>query len=204
MSFIRSLALGLAAGLSAALSGDPFGSGGVLFSDDFNREDSATTLGAPWTTLGGSVWGIASEQARLVTSGTIDIAYVDAGSPNVRITVTLAAHDTLWNWRIAGRIVDEDNYIRLAIPGSSGDGNFYLTRVTGGAGTDLDSGAVTVIAGDTFALEFDDEDNIKVYHNDVEVGAATDAQGSAASLHGLESGNGNTALRYDNVVISAT
>lgn len=174
----------------------------ILFQDDFNRADSALTLGAPWVTGGTSVWGISTNRAYLATSGAPDIAYVDAGTANVRVTATVAVLDTLWNWWLVCRVVDGSNYFKVQVPGAGSDGNFYLTRVTADVGTDIDSGAITVSAGDTISLECSGN-AIKVYHNAVEVGSATDAQGNTAELHGMGAGNGNGTQRWDNFVITA-
>jgi hypothetical protein len=41
----------------------------ALFSDDFNRAD-ASTLGAPWVTLGNEVWGVSNNKAKLLADCT--------------------------------------------------------------------------------------------------------------------------------------
>lgn len=98
------------------------------FSDDFNRADSAVTLGASWEFLAG-IWGISSNAAYIATmayGGASDaIAVHDFGSPNVEQQITCSAADSYPS--IAMRAESETNFIKFFY----GGGVFGLGHKTG-------------------------------------------------------------------------
>lgn len=191
MSFIRSLALGLTAGLSAALSGDPFGGRTLLFADDFDRADSALTLGDPWVATGGSVWGIGTAAARHV-SGAGTTASVDVGADNVEIEATFGpfGHQQGLCARDNGtqRVV-------LLVEGSAIKLYEYLAFFD-----EKGSFAGSFGAGDTFALKVVG-DQASAYYNGTLVLTVTLTTLLTGTSHGLMGMSGGDERRWDSFKI---
>ena len=66
----------------------------ALFADDFNRADSASTLGANWTVAGSLVWGTQSNKAYAPTISAFGMATHDCGEADIDYTVDVELNST--------------------------------------------------------------------------------------------------------------
>lgn len=167
----------------------------TAFTDDFNRADSATTLGSPWQVLSGSapghppVWGISTNQAYVVSTYVASstaydsIAYIDSDGGEFDISVTMA---TLGNTNSTGLVFRMD---------STGSSYFKFDRqdlywVSGGtetrdnSGTLSAGGANTWVSGDTVRVTGVGT-RLTFYVNGVSIGYVDRTENQTEGRHGL-------------------
>lgn len=138
----------------------------LLLSDDFTRADSALTLGSAaiggaWTvgsnTDGGTlpVWGISSNQAYLVSTGTnVDRhAWLEAGVPDGRLLVTLVTANPEASVKagLLFRRVDANNFWMARVNNSTDQ--LLLEKRVAGTVTAVQTVALVLAAGQTIALQ---------------------------------------------------
>lgn len=107
------------------------------FTDLFNRADSNTTLGSPWTVpTAGATWGIASNAAYL-PSGTSGAIAIQPGSVDGEATITCKQCDAAVG--VVMRCADDNNYYLAQM--QFGTNNVQLYKRVAGSFTQL--GATT-------------------------------------------------------------
>lgn len=154
------------------------------FADSFTRQDSSTTLGAPWLALQGT-WGILGNTAQVVTassadsaSGLRDVAAFESGSNNVVVRVTNKT--TSAPTGIAFRITDSLNFL-MFVRTSAG---YKLYRVVAGASTELGISQIAAAAGDVLQVTAFGP-SITVAVNGGTPASVTDTYNQTATKHGL-------------------
>lgn len=177
----------------------------VAFTDDFNRADSTTTLGAPWTARSG-VWGISSNKAYLVTAGSIEPSAVyaaitmpcAAGIQDLSVDLSVSVSTNMglvFGW------VDSSNFYFLNFQVGTGGGTFRKivgnSRITDTNFTSPSSTAFT--ARVTYNKS---TGAIVVYQAGSSVFTTTDSalQGTEVGLLGREAGR--TASNWDNFIMA--
>lgn len=124
-------------------------------SDNFNRTNSTTALGTPsdagsdWVAITGT-WGISSNKAYNVTEDSNAKAVLDAGTPDVSVTVTLTQNGG-HNAGVFARLADADNYYRLRY--NWDEGRLSLVKFVANTPTLLAQVDVGFSDGDTITLE---------------------------------------------------
>lgn len=173
--------------------------------DDFNRADSATSLGTSssghvWVPLGGTTWGISSNKAYLPSASTQTVAYCEANDADVTIEVVLSKSDATNNLNRMGisfRLTDDSNYLYAYFLSST---SLRLFKKVTGAGTQLGLATVTETSGDGLKV-IANGDQIEVYHNGVlKIGPITESFNQTATKHGLfheTGGSLGTVCRWD-------
>lgn len=127
----------------------------ATFTDDFNRADSASDLGANWTTCLSSGLGISG-----------NACYNDAGDQSRADFVTGTTQTADQYAQVAVSNVGSNRYFSVLLRGSGADGTrncyqitcggtneLYITRVTSGSGTDIQTGTLTLNNGDVLRGE---------------------------------------------------
>lgn len=166
------------------------GGGSSSFSDSFNRADSTTTLGAPWTvaladgTAGTLAYGISTNRAYVPTNSTgfqESIAYVDLGIADIDMSATVAAF-------ISGAASAGG----LMFRGDNVNGGFWLASQvslqykTAGGGLALKAAYSSAFAnGDTMRVVAKGS-AITVYNGATTVLSTSDTRNQTATRHGLE------------------
>lgn len=183
--------------------------------DNFNRANSASTMGttsdgqATWLYDSGAqgghapTWGINSNQGYCVSTYIAfstawdSLAFFDTGSPDIDITVTVAAIGSGNNSGLAWRISSSRNdYYRLD--------RQTLAKYVGGSFSTISSGAPwTFAAGDVMRVTMIGS-TIKVYQNGSLVGTYTDTSITGNTEHGLL-GNSvfDASTRFDDYSITS-
>ncbi len=159
----------------------------TLFSDNFNRADSAIVSAANWTEneAGGGAWAIASNQLSLSGGGSFNT-----------IIATTSAHAAIADCRatikrITGGGYDGGPCVRAVSNGSSmyyldvyGTNTLEIYRRVASSDTLVNSRAQTHGANDTFSLEVSGSGatvTLKILRNGVQVGADI-SDGDAARI----------------------
>jgi hypothetical protein len=159
------------------------------FSDDFNRADSNTTLGGSWTALGGSVWGIASNQAYNVSgSGHVCVVH-DSGTADVEIETTFTTFEN--SMAICFRVTDNDNFLMAYYD----SGVIYIYKRESGGFASLASASESRSHGDVWKVVANGT-AIGVFHNGVSAVSTTSSFNLTATKHGLETAS-ITSARFD-------
>jgi hypothetical protein len=167
-------------------------------SDDFNRADSAASLGSPsdggtaWVVLGGG-GGISANRAYSTSAANPFLAYLEASTTTAEVAVKFPVLGS--NYGVGGRIIDLISHILFAFTA----GNFSCYKRVGGTYTQLGSNvAGTVVAGDSFSLSIDSGNAIRGYQNGVlRLGPITDAANSTGTKWGLRFAVDTTARADD-------
>lgn len=142
-------------------------------SDNFNRADSATSIGAPsdggsgWTVSAGT-WGITGNTLYRASGSGYAVAYLDAGVSAGTVSAKMTAAASAG---IAMRVADGTNFVWLQCTG----GTVYLWKRVAGTFTQLGStysGGYTT--GDTFSLTVDSAGNWVAKKNSTSIITATD------------------------------
>lgn len=161
--------------------------------DDFNRADSAVSLGGVWTARAGT-WGISSNKAYLATAGGgDDLATVDsAADGDVQVTLTVLSAlkaCLLFRWS------DASNYWYA---GPDGSGTlFEVWKVVAATPSLLFSYEPAIWPGDGTVLKINlAADAIALFLNGSSVASGTDAFNQTATKHGLRT-VGASADRWD-------
>lgn len=175
-------------------------SSGPAFSDDFNRADSATTLGSPWTVDKSGTWGISSGQAYCVavsdSSATVDIG----ASAGYTVGATFAYVDSNRFPAIVFRYVDDNNFYYAQLATS-----FLLRRMVNGANANLLT-LDRITAGTVVSVDVTEGTGTEmaVYYNGVLQDTYTDTTagrpaGSRVGLRALPA----TVGQFDNFTVTA-
>lgn len=114
------------------------------FVDRFNRTNSATSLGSPWTANVGT-WGIYNRKAYCAVDAGTNIATVDTGDTDFYARVSI--QNGSLNDGMVIKYVDSSNYMMVI---QTGLGLRCYERI---AGSDTDLGAITSVSGWDFSVE---------------------------------------------------
>jgi len=169
-------------------------------SDSFDRADSPSAIGSPsdgggaytvYTTA--TSFGIETNRAK-ATTGAIDIAALDASVSEGVAKVTAAVRGG--NFRIVGRLSDNNNYIVGVIYNSGANGIMY--KDVAGTFTQIGSTAtgLSVTDGDSISLDIDASDNILFKVNTTTIISTTSTAGGTNTLWGFGT-SGDTTTRFD-------
>lgn len=171
--------------------------------DTFTRANSATILsateglGQSWSVLGSGVFGITSNQAYPVSSVTNNPAYLDVGTPDVIVVVSVATYDGSANEEgIYFRLADANNWWRLIRSTTT----ILLQKRVAGATTTVASRNRGFTNGDIYKVRAYGN-QILCYLNDALVISTEDAANNTATKHGFGQGTGNSNARFDNFKI---
>lgn len=172
--------------------------------DDFNRGDSALSLGTPsdlgsgYTVTPTSIWGISSFAGYEVAGTGEDQAVLDSGTSAVEMQITLTT-STGTGTGVITRWADSSNWI-----GGIWDDNSTLTlykRVAGSYTVIQSTGSLTYAANDVIKLRSDSANLHTLSQNGVSRCSGTDAAGSTNTKHGIRCDN-STNRRYDSLSIT--
>lgn len=187
-------------------AGNPVTPLSSLAGDAFNRADSASSLGV--TDIGGlswvadvGTWGVTGKKAYLATSSGAgpNAAYVDVGTADVVITMTLAAWQASDYPRLIARYTDIGNHILLQGSNTA----YQLYKRVANTYTQLGSDyTYTPTAGDVIKLVCSGN-NFTVYVNGVSRITATDSFNNTVTKHGISVGGNATTPRFANFSIGA-
>lgn len=187
----------------------------VGVTDNFNRADSATSLGftstgaVAWQPISGT-WGIVNNKAYVANgvTGSICLAAVETGLSDCTVSVKIAQKSgtTL----IAGLYLRgsgvNDHYVLEMGAGATGTTSLYK-KVGGGAYTVIGSIAnTTFLAGDVMTAVMSGN-NITVKKNGTTLFSVTDSAHATKTMHGLynlQSGGGGAAFGIHQDDFSAT
>jgi Concanavalin A-like lectin/glucanases superfamily len=177
----------------------------VTITDTFTREDSDTSLGVSdtgqtWTRppLGSAVFGIASNKAKYVSGSGIMI--LDAGTPDVDISVTMDTYAGANEMALYFRCTDGNNHFRLIRSGTS----LLLQRRLSGSTVALASpGGLTFANGDVFRV-WCHGPTILCFLNGVQRIKVYDTNLLTVTTHGFGTGTTNTGYRWDNFSLTST
>ena len=170
-------------------------------SDNFNRADTSSAIGAAsdglgsWTAHSGT-WGIISNRAYLVSGSGFSTATLESSLANVEVECTILDGG---DRALCARLQDSNNYLICAvIPGAPGA--IRLQRVVGGTFTTLASYTGTVASGDVIRFRLNGT-ALEGYQNGVLRASATESTFSGNTRHGLWS-NGDVSARFDDFSIT--
>jgi hypothetical protein len=164
--------------------------------DNFNRADSAVSLGTPSDS--GSAWvvptasfGISSNQGyKANTASTHEVAYLESSVADVDVEVTLTAIGASAAGGVCARFADDSNYLHAQC--GTGGTPVYLFKRVAGSFTQLGSTyGGTLVANDVMKLTCNGS-SLTVYINGVSRITATDSAGSTNTKHGLYAYSANT------------
>lgn len=177
-------------------------SGTTIVSDNFNRTDSATTLGGNWVTsvVGTTavpVWGVKTNQAYFVSSpsGSDFLAYQEtSNADNITVSVDMPVILTSGT-RLVWRIQDSSNFYVIQ-PNNATSSALYKRKnnswvvISSSIATPIPNGATVKVQliGSTH----------KVYINGTLAYTFTDTDFQAATKHGMSTTYGDTTGRFDN------
>lgn len=171
--------------------------------DTFTRTDSTTTLSATeglrrsWGVLGSGVYGITSNQAYPVSGAAGNPAYLDVGSPDVIVVVSVATYDGSANEEgIYFRLTDTNNWWRFIRSTT----NLLLQKRAAGATTTVASRTRGFTNGDIYKVRAYGN-QILCYLNDALVISTEDEANNTATKHGFGQATGNANARFDNFKI---
>lgn len=165
----------------------------LLFSDNFDRADSSSTLGPDWTVSSGT-WGVSSNKAYCAVSGNGRAVLHDVGTGDYTLTcdVTLTGGSDAGLWF---RWVDANNCWLLALNPLA---SVTLFRAVGGTFTAV---ATAATAGtDTYVIVTSGS-SIEVYRAGALIISVTDSANASGTLVGLRSQN-DTVSRWDNFSVT--
>lgn len=172
--------------------------------DTFTKTDSNTSLGVTevgsltWQAIGSAVYGIASNKAKPVSGSGNSPVYVDVGSPNVDVSVTIDTYDGGSNEEaIYFRLADANNWFRFVRSG----GTILLQKNIASSVSTIISKAMTFNNGDVFKISCRGN-NIQCFINDALVLSHVTTENNANTKHGFGQATANTAARFDNFQIS--
>jgi hypothetical protein len=174
------------------------------FTDNFNREDSATSLGSPWTARSG-VWGITSNKAYLTASATLPVATIEAYSSDHEVSAILSGDNNTQGLTV--RYLDENNFYRLILSKTFAtiilskcvDGN--LTNVSNiGLSLNIDVRVTFKAEGDVVTISSQAAGGGAVVSNSFNI---TDASLRTGTKCGISGGTGETSQTWDDVVIKS-
>lgn len=173
------------------------------FTDNFNRADSATSLGSLWTARSG-VWGIISNKAYLTASATRAVATVEAYSSDHEVSAILSGNNNAQGLTV--RYLDENNFYRLIL--ASGFGNVVLHKMVNGVSTNL--GGFLGLSANVRATLKAEGDVVTISSQAAGGGAVasrsfdiTDASLRTGTKCGISGGNGGTSETWDDVVVKS-
>lgn len=173
---------------------------GTGATDNFNRTNSATSLGAATTgqaytiPTSGSVFGISSNTAYLSTLAATNIAYLDAGVSNctVNTDIVVASNTSNNSYRTDGivfRYTDASNYWILQEswrPGFDGTKTITLNKIVAGVSSAVGAAANLTASAFTISLKVVlSGSSISYYAENGLIATVTDAFNSSATKHGL-------------------
>lgn len=166
----------------------------TAITDDFNRANSATSLGTTaqgyvWQAQQG-VWGITTNTAYKVTATAQGTAVIDTGLPDFILEVTLLTK-TNDGGGICFRSTDLNNHWMTE---AAVDGGWLYKVSAGSYATRFSIGGVFAI-GETVRVEAIGS-SITVFRNNVQALTMTDAFNQTATKHGLRDYTGT--VRMDN------
>lgn len=183
-----------------------------VFADAFTRADSATTLGASWTTLGTSTWGITSNKAYLVSTSSGDKQAVNASAvSDCNVTVDLATSTATDSAMLVFRSdASVNNYWRVLMdyvtPGVGPTRLiFTLASVSSAVATNVasyDAGSGKTSATVEARLS---GSAISIYIDGVLRMSTTSTTHQSNTRHGIgmsDGTNGGTSITYDNFEIT--
>lgn len=167
----------------------------VKFSDNFNRVDSSTSLGTPWTSLNGD-WGIVDNTAYRAGIGTtswmVAAAVIDSGTSNGVVTVTFTKVSI--ESRLIFRAVNINNFCQVKAMSD----HYVVRKIIDGVSTALGSYNVVPKDGDVISAGL--IDNVIILMVNGVWGVSINApELSSATRHGI-GGYTNPAIgteRYD-------
>lgn len=189
------------AGLPATVVGRPTILTTVAASDDFNRADSTTTLGAPWTARDG-VWGIQSGKAYPVTDTAWNYATVNVGAGDMEvITTCTGTPGTAYDATAIARSDGLGRYLALAEVAADRTAQVKLFGIQGfDVPTQLGAASIPAVLGDSIDITLAAVgSSLSVRVNGITVIEATD------STHGgYEAGISKLGgpLRCDRIVVN--
>lgn len=172
--------------------------------DDFNRANSAVSLGTPsdagsaWVPLGLLVAGIDTNTAYSVTSISQAIAYLESSVADVTIQSTTPTKGT--DCGLCARVTDNNNYI-VAIQAPT---SWLMYKRVGGAFTQLGSTASgTPANGDVLKVTLN-SNALEFFVNGTSKITATESFNNTATKHGLRWSSDTTARFDDFSIIGAS
>lgn len=185
-------------------SGTP-DSGG--FSDNFNRADSATTLGSPWVTWAAaaspnntSVWGISANQAYLTAQVIVSsvlyvaIAYQETGTSDGTLSVDIPTAPSTERVLLAFRLDPASGKFHYV----TSQNLYYWDGISA---TFITGFGTTVVSGDHLDVVLSGSSiTVKLTHLGTTTTVASTSsatQTQTNTKHGL--GGGDVAVRYDNI-----
>jgi hypothetical protein len=170
--------------------------------DTFVRADSSTTLGTTtvggftWQPLGGTVYGISSNQAYPVSGATDKPVVVDVGSANIDASITISTFSASTEEALYFRVIDASNGWRLIRAGST----LRLQKRVAGVTTSVFNIAKSFSNGDTFRVRAIGN-TINCYVNGIHQFSTTDTYNNTATMHGFGQATGNSGARFDNFIL---
>lgn len=172
-------------------------------SDNFNRANSASSLGTPsdsgsaWVALSGT-WGINSNQGYLVTDNGDDLAYLEASLADVTVQVTRA--DNLGTHvGICFRVSDVNNYWVW----HGNDSGRFLKKFVSGSPTTVYSDASAINPNDVISVTASGS-SITAYINGVSITNTTDSFNSTATKSGIYSHFSDGTGRWEDFSITGS
>jgi hypothetical protein len=176
----------------------------IIFSDTFNRADTATGLGIadtgqPWIYPYGTAarWQINAGTAKII-SATPSYPCIDAKQANVQIECTVANYVD-GGWPIVFRVIDNNNVWQLRCSGTSY--SFYK-RVASVTSSNLWAGGILLpVNGDKLKIRIKN-DVIQIYVNGILRTQRTDSELNTATLVGMGAVTGLNS-QFDNYIVTA-
>jgi hypothetical protein len=178
-------------------SGNPVG-----FTDLFNRANSTTTLGSPWSALVG-VWGINGNAAYPVSGvgSSTSVAAVDGGLADGTVTATMAAAAVAGNEHgIAFRVVDASNF--CALVQTTTFGGWVLRAVVAGSTVSSTFVFASYAAGTVIRLDLTGS-SVAVRANGTLISTVTLPYNLEATKVGFVAPNGSSVARWDSITVDA-
>lgn len=171
----------------------------TLFSDGFDRPNSATTLGAQWTAQSG-VWGVTGNAAYAVAPADGQLASADAGFPNVVVRAKQTTDVTARPVSVIARMTDANNHY-LADTNPNTEVVTLYKRVAG-TYTALATIGQQVDGLSDELIFVADGTHLMVYLNGSPVVDVTDSTFTAGNLVGVRQ-SGVNAMRWDAFTVTA-
>lgn len=168
--------------------------------DDFNRADSAVSLGTPsdggsaWVAYAGT-WGINTNRGYLATVTSQSVAALESSVSDIDVQVTAAVNGA--DYGIVGRLSDNNNYL-MGIAGTAT--NWRLYKRVAGAFTQIGStGGFSPANGDVLKLTFNGS-SLNFLVNGVSQVSTTDSFNLTATKHGIRASS-DIVVRFDDFSI---
>jgi hypothetical protein len=178
-------------------AGNPTG-----YTDLFNRANSTTTLGSPWSALVG-VWGINGNAAYPVSGvgSSTSVAAVDGGLADGKVTATMAAAAVAGNEHgIAFRVVDASNF--CALVQTTTFGGWVLRAVVAGSTVSSTFVFASYAAGTVIRLDLSGS-SVAIRANGTLISTVTLPYNLEATKVGFVAPNGSSVARWDSIVVDA-